>query len=226
MRCTRCDGFAVPQALGRLPDGRLAFGWCLSCLETTGCAIVAVGRVGGRRRRPSSLLDLPPAEAATPAARAIHEDIPIARRGRDLHRATLTVVAAVMGIWGLMLGLLGVVTPEGWLATEAAGDLRPVVRVAALGMGLTGLILAAMAWLPSLYGRGRGAWLKGVEVAASLAALAILLLGLANHDPGRDPWIIAAAAAALALAAVARRTYRRLPPARRRSAYFRSPSTS
>src|SRR3989442_1110962 len=50
MRCTRCDRPAVPQAVGRTPDGLVVFGWCVSCLEETGCLDVRVARHPTPRR--------------------------------------------------------------------------------------------------------------------------------------------------------------------------------
>lgn len=50
MRCVRCDRIAVPQVLARLPDGRLAFGWCRNCVREARGEVLYEGRVGGRRR--------------------------------------------------------------------------------------------------------------------------------------------------------------------------------
>ncbi len=46
MRCTRCDGLAVPQAVGIAPDGRVVFGWCLQCLADSDCRLVEVPATG------------------------------------------------------------------------------------------------------------------------------------------------------------------------------------
>lgn len=46
MRCTRCDGLAVPQAVGISEDGRVVFGWCLECLADTHCDLVEIPAKG------------------------------------------------------------------------------------------------------------------------------------------------------------------------------------
>ena len=42
MRCTRCDGLVVPQAVGIDADGRVVFGWCLRCLARSKCRLVEI----------------------------------------------------------------------------------------------------------------------------------------------------------------------------------------
>ena len=66
MRCTRCDGLAVPQAVGIDADGRVVFGWCLRCLARSKCRLVEIPEAGplelklnfksGRVRRETGLV--------------------------------------------------------------------------------------------------------------------------------------------------------------------------
>lgn len=86
MRCTRCHAIAVPQALGRLPDGRLAFGLCVACLEAEGCRLI---EVGPSRRRPAH-------------RRRVHAARTIDPRARGLR-----ALAGLLAVWGLMLAVIG-----------------------------------------------------------------------------------------------------------------------
>ncbi len=97
MRCTRCDRWAVPQAVGRTPDDIVVFGWCLDCLRETGCTEVEVAnRVRGTR-----LPTLPELERAPR-----HEpDRPRERRTR-----IVALVTAMLAVWGMFLLSAG-----GWL---------------------------------------------------------------------------------------------------------------
>src|SRR4051812_17883958 len=46
MRCTRCDGLVVPQAVGIDPEGKVVFGWCLQCLADHRCKLVETSPLG------------------------------------------------------------------------------------------------------------------------------------------------------------------------------------
>ncbi len=65
MRCTRCDRLAIPQAVGLSREGLVVFGWCLDCLEETGCTEIEA--VATRENPPSDprLLLLGPAPVST-----------------------------------------------------------------------------------------------------------------------------------------------------------------
>jgi hypothetical protein len=129
MRCTRCDAIVVPQALGRLPDGRLAFGLCISCLEAEGCTRIEVGPSRGRR------------------AHRLH--VRPARRLSDPRRRGLRALAVLLAGWGLMLAVIG--------ATSSGS--RPGAPPSPFGNGTPLLLLvgaaamAAMAIALDLAGR-------------------------------------------------------------------------
>ena len=104
MRCTRCDRVAVPQSVGRSPDGTLVFGWCLDCLAEGGCTLLesdwapfGVARRKHRRREPRP-----------------------ARPGADRRRLVYFIVGA-LAAWTLTLMVLGLVS----LAAPAQGTRRP-----------------------------------------------------------------------------------------------------
>jgi O-antigen/teichoic acid export membrane protein len=54
--------------------------------------------------------------------------------------------------------------------------------------------------------------LRSIRWAAFLGAMAILLVGILDHVPRRDPYLVLAAASALTVAALARRLERRRAP--------------
>src|SRR3954463_14496362 len=63
MRCTRCDGLAVPQAVGIAPNGKVVFGYCPQCLADTNCRLVEGPARGlSDLRLPFSATDATPTE--------------------------------------------------------------------------------------------------------------------------------------------------------------------
>src|SRR5436309_2167158 len=102
MRCARCDRLAVPQAVGRTTDGLVVFGWCLSCLDETGCQDVMVAR---RDRLAKS-------------SRRPRLSRPATSRPVDLHprpdpmeerRKFVAAVSVVLALWGVFLVLGGLI---------------------------------------------------------------------------------------------------------------------
>ncbi|HMB07499.1 MAG TPA: hypothetical protein VKP69_27685 [Isosphaeraceae bacterium] len=90
MRCTRCDRWAVPQAVARTPDDIVVFGWCLDCLRETGCTEVEVAdRVRGTR--------LPALPEMGRAPR--HEP----DRSGERRTRIVALVTALLAAWGMVL---------------------------------------------------------------------------------------------------------------------------
>ena len=202
MRCSRCDQPVVPQAMGRTPEGRIVFGWCLNCLEDGGCVEVEVART---RRRPTTRLVLRERDkrpwlgsgAQFRGRRAVsHERLgPV--------RQLLKGVAAIMTIWGCLLLGSGLV-----LARPLEMGLNPAERSIPhliFAGGGTAALAGAILWIIStrLWDRSQQ-WLRGAQAVFFGVALVILGVGVATHDPKRDPWIVAAAAIALVISALAR----------------------
>jgi hypothetical protein len=192
MRCTRCDRPAVPQAVGRTPEGLVVFGWCLDCLTKVGCTDVVVARPETRHAR-SRQVGRAPLE---PFSRS---------RSACLRRRALALVIALLGGWGALLMASG-----GWMlwrhvprAASPLGNGTPIfLLVGGAATAAIGLLLGALVFGRTLL-RSRPV-LRAVQGVAFAVALAILLAGVFHHVPRRDPLIVVFAAAALAVSAGAR----------------------
>jgi hypothetical protein len=129
MRCTRCDRIAVPQALGRLPDDRLAFGYCLRCLVAEGAESIQIARPRRRKRWPSPI--------TRDAVR------PVDPRPRGLRS-----LAGLLAAWGLMLAIVGATSSgshPGAPPSPLGNGTAPLLLVGAGALAMTGLALAAAA---------------------------------------------------------------------------------
>ena len=209
MRCSECDGLAVPQAIGRLPDGRLAFGYCLRCLERAGATGMIVSSAGSRKRRGRMRQAAERARKEHPAVasrRGVQWRVPVQRR------QLLLGVSGMMLAWGLSLGSIAVLLPLQGNAGRGIPGLRAILLVASGLAGLVGLSLLLVALEP---GRRTIRALFGIQVVASLTALGVLVGGIVAHDPRRDVLIIAIVTAALATAALARRGAAELEPSQK-----------
>ena len=203
MRCSRCDQPVVPQALGLAPDGRIVFGWCLNCLEDAGCVNIEVARP---RRRPSTRLVLREASrrswfepSALTALRRDNSEVQLSPA-----RQLLQGSGAIMGIWGVILLISGVVL----LSRGSLPRLNPIQGSIPHLMIVGGGMVAsagAVVWLIATHFWTRSrSWLRGAQAVFFGAALAILGFGVATHDPKRDPWIVTVATIALVISALAR----------------------
>ena len=193
MRCTRCDGIAVPQAVGRTRDGVLVFGWCLACLGEEGCLIE---EPPGRRRR---------WRWQWPA------------RGAGSRRLAVLGVAGLLAAWALVLTFLGVLKVPG----PVQDPPRPIDGGSGWfflgGGGLMALVsLAAWAAVLDRATRLRFA-LKVVQVASATVAVSALGWALLRQAATRVPLAVPVAAVALGLSWAARRYERRRVPAARAS---------
>lgn len=198
MRCTRCDGLALPQLLGRTPEGRLVFGWCRACLEEEDCAILdepaAPLKPSGRepwRRRARRL--------ARSARRAIRRE-----RSRDSgRRLAIAGVAGLMTAWALILLFIG-----GWKLIARDDAKGPWLL---FGSGL--MAAMSLAFWVAMIGRSGGLRLvlKVIQVASAVAAFGTLAWAILKGDRRLATPSIAVVATALLVSWAARRLETRAP---------------
>lgn len=178
MRCARCDRVVIRQAVGRAPDGRVVFGWCLDCMAEQRCGRIQVAR-GGR---------LFGGLKAYRAGRSLSSQ---ERRARGL-----AAVAVLLILWGATFAAVGAwkTWHSGRLGAAAAGRGMPVVLViggaalALAGLTLAGIALARAPWF----------W-RVLEWLLFACAVIVLVLGVIQYDPRRAPWMVALAGFAIAL---------------------------
>lgn len=191
MRCTRCDRPAVPQAIGRTPEGTLVFGWCLDCLTATGCIDIEVSRPVPQR-------------AVEMRGCPIHEDSIVRARRRAAGTALI-----LFSVWPLLLGATGA-----WIVLRRAnGQSNPFGNGTPMfffgGAAASALVLAILGL--AIFG---GGWLRSprtlriVRWAFFALGVVILTVGIARHSPKRDPYFATAALLALGIAGGARRLER------------------
>lgn len=186
MRCTRCDGLAVPQAVGIDPQGKVIFGWCLQCLADRGCTLVETSPIGG----PSSI---------SPVGRSHASDAPkvnlpggAGARALEFEQAgwVVGIVASLMMSWGLILvaaGLCGAPTPDP--DGSPLGNGTPALltgggaATALAGLGL--MVLASRrGWSPGTFLPGLVSWLS------FLLGLGILAHAIVVHHPRRQVGLV------------------------------------
>lgn len=175
MRCARCDGLAVPQSVGQLPDGRVAFGWCLNCMEEEECTHVTVARGGPALQR---WLAHRPSTAAERRAHA------------------LAIVALMIGVWAvtlLALGTLRADRPSRVPGSPSGKGASNILLAGGAALGVTSLTLGAIAMT-------RADWFwRVLEWALFACAMLVLVLGVVHYDPRRAPWLVVLAAFAIVL---------------------------
>jgi hypothetical protein len=195
MRCTRCDGLAVPQAVGVAPNGTVVFGWCLQCLADTNCRLVEIPSAGLWDLRLSFVIDKPkrfaPLEGSSSPAAV------------DESRWILAIVAFLMVGCGLILltaGLFTVSQPP--IGSNSLGNGSPALlgvgggATALLGLGI--LVLASYRdWLPGAFMLGLLSWLSFV------IGLGILAQGIFDYQPRRNVPLVLGSGAALAISVAA-----------------------
>jgi len=200
MRCTRCDRPAVPQATGLTTDGRFVFGWCVVCLEQTGCRDIVVARPRLRRPKRLSLKSaLGPDRFRAAAGRT-------ARRGPlDDRLRVMAAVALVLALWGLALFAVGLnlrsrIDPR---TASPLGNGTPALLIggggstAAVGLGLWAMITG-----PAFVRSRRG--VMTVQIAAVVLGLAALAVGLTAVPRRLRLPVVGFASTALALLLAAR----------------------
>ena len=203
MRCARCDRLAVPQAVGYTAGGHVVFGWCLACLEETGCRDVEVARPSSR---PSTRLVL----TAPRRRRALDRPAPADPGPRrfdplDDRRRVVAAVALVLSLWGVAVFLVGL----SLAARESADPARPAgsgTPAFLIGGGGTTAAVGFTLWA-LIYGRRlvrsrhRFAVLKAVGFAVGIGTLA---LGIVFRSPRYDPLIVGVSALGLTVSFAAR----------------------
>ncbi len=196
MRCTRCDGLAVPQAVGIAPDGRVVFGWCLHCLAEKQCRLVEVPAAGPWDLR----LPFPISKPARPPL--LGDDNPAA--GVDQSQWIVAIVAFLMISWGLILLAAGLFSrSRAAAATSPLGNgssqLLGVGGAATAVLGLALLVLTSRRnWVPGTFLLSLLRWLS------LLAALGILGNGLLDFQPDRNMQVVLGAGMAMAISVMTR----------------------
>src|SRR5271166_3504297 len=191
MRCTRCDGLAVPQAVGIAPDGRVVFGWCLQCLADKQCRLVEVTATGPWDLR----LSFPINEPARPPLPGDNNPAAVV----DQSQWIVAIVAFLMISWGLIL-----------LAAGLFSGSRPAPATSPLGNGTAQLLgiggaVTAVLGLALMVVASRRNWFPGSFLLALLswlsllAALGILATGLLDFQPDRNLQVVAGAGVALTI---------------------------
>lgn len=201
MRCTRCDRPAVPQATGLTADGRCVFGWCVVCLEQTGCRDIVVARPRGRHPQRLSLRSGPGLDRFRAAA---------GRTGRlgtaDDRLRVIAAVAVVLALWGLALCAVGLNLRSRTDPRTASplGNGTPALLIggggstAAVGLGLWAMIAG-----PTLVRSRRG--LTAARIAAfALAVVALAVVGLTALPRRLGLAVVGVASIGLALSVAAR----------------------
>lgn len=192
MRCTRCDGLAVPQAVGIDSEDRVVFGWCLQCLADRGCKLVETSSRG--RWRFSSAITDPAIKVSRRLRSPVDRTAIEAERSRRMpviaafetegSQRVLTLVASMLLIWGLVLLAAGL-----WIALSSSAQRSPLGNgtpvllitggVMTTLMGVTLILLATRRnWHPGAFSLGLVSWLS------LLSGIVMLTLGAPRtHDP-------------------------------------------
>ena len=205
MRCSRCDRLAVPQAVGRSPKGLVIFGWCLRCLEETGCRQIVPA---SKTKRVSTRLDFDHAptlpdsrpENLIPKPRPLGPRIPVDDRSR-----LVGAVSLILALWGLAVLGVGLVYRTLVQPREASplGNGTPALLIG--GGGSTAVVGLSLWLITSGLARTRARpALKVIQALSFLVAIGTLIAGIVAHSPRRDPLVVAVASGCLGLSVAAR----------------------
>jgi hypothetical protein len=196
MRCTRCDGLVVPQAVGIAPDGRVVFGWCLQCLADKQCRLVEV--------HASAPSDLRLSFATTKSVRPPSPGGGGSAAGVDQSQWIVAIVAFLMISWGLILLAAGLFSGSrvGAAASPMGNGSPQLLAVGGATTAMLGLAIMVLAWrrnwLPSTFLLALLSWLS------LLAGLGILLNGVFDFEPGRNIQVVLGAGVALVISLMTR----------------------
>jgi hypothetical protein len=190
MRCTRCDGLAVPQAVGIAPDGRVVFGWCRECLADTDCRLVEVPGAGLSHLRLNFRPDDPdPREPATASA-------------VDQSAWALLAVAVLLIGWGLVLMAAGLfVSPRATGQNPLGNGTAPLLGVGGAATAIVGMILLVLA--TARQGYPASMVLRVLGRLTFLAAAGILAYGIFDYEPRRNVPLVLATSLAVAISILA-----------------------
>ncbi len=194
MRCARCRRRGKVPRAGRGPDGRLVFDWCPDCL-----AEVQLRALGLLPTVETTAPKTPP----SPDSSTSPDIAPLLPAERI---AGLRGLGVLLVVWGLLLEVVGFGSSFGFGRPDDGFGPTRISRVQIFSAA--GAILAiAGAWI-GLASLDRGArrltLARAVEAVALGLGLSVLVVGIAFHDPRRDPWVVAG----VVLAAVASRAAR------------------
>lgn len=210
MRCTRCDGLAVPQAVGIDPQGKVIFGWCLQCLADRNCTLVETAPSGPWRFSRTALGVPEPVfrPRGTASVGPISEG--------DTARWIVGIVSFLIVSWGLILlaaGLWPLREPPS--ATSRLGNGSSALLMsggsatALLGVGLV-VLAARRHWYPGTF------LLAPLSGFCFLLGMAILVHGIIAHQPRRNVPVVVGSLVCLSLSALTwriRQSQRRRMPA-------------
>ncbi|MFO0951406.1 MAG: hypothetical protein U0835_09700 [Isosphaeraceae bacterium] len=204
MRCARCDRLAIPQAVAQSPKGLVVYGWCLRCLEETGCQQIAVAT---RVKRPGTRVDFEAKSSRTLSrvVRTPRKPSPRSSLNPDDRRRLVGTIALLLSLWGLALLVVGVVfgTLHSETAPSPLGNGTPALLI---GGGASTAVVGLTLWLMTTgidAARSRPT-LKAIQVVTFLLAMVAILMRVAAQSPRRDPLLLGVASLALALSVSAR----------------------
>jgi hypothetical protein len=201
MRCTRCDGLAIPQAVGLDPEGKVIFGWCLPCLADRGCKLVETSPLGPWNFAPSPAPGPAPAVERRPSSASAVGGLEGTHRG-------VALVATVLAAWGLILLAYGTTTAP-----------RPAPESSPLGNGTPALFVAggavtALLGVTLLLAAARRGWYPGTFLFAALSwlsfalGLVTLLHGASFYEPRRNVVLVLGAGLSLGISVLTRLVHR------------------
>lgn len=172
MRCTRCQGFVTPQAIGRDHQDRLIFGWCLRCLREEGCRLISVA---GENPPVSRDLNTPPSSFDT---KADANPLLVARR-RGLRGLAYVLIG-----WATILALVGTFIA---FSTDEGGIRPAPLLLGGVILLAVGVVLLLGTWNRSQSARVGLRIVRWLSVGSSLIAL---IWGILGNDPRRNLIVI------------------------------------
>ncbi len=196
MRCTRCDGLAIPQAVGIAHDGRVIFGWCLQCLADKQCRLVEISAAGPWELK----LSFPtgkPTRLPAPGGQTV-------AAGADQSQWIVAVVAFLMISWGLILLAAGLFSgSRGSTAPSPLGN--GTAQLLGIGGSSTALVGLALLILASRRNQIPGTFLLALlSWMALIAGAGILAYGLYDFQPSRNVQVVLGAGLALTVSITTR----------------------
>jgi hypothetical protein len=195
MRCTRCDGLVIPQAVGIAPDGKVVFGWCCQCLADKGCRLVEISAAG--------LWDLKLTFTSNRSTRSASSESFSSSANVDQSQWIIAVVAFLLISWGLILLTAGLFArPRSFSEVGPPGNGSSALLgigggvTALLGLGL--LVLAARRnWFPGSFLLALLSWLS------LLIGLGMIGYGIFDYQPRRNLPLALGSGVAFGISAVA-----------------------
>jgi hypothetical protein len=210
MRCARCDRPIFPQAVGQTADGKVVYGWCVACMEATGCRGIVVARPSRGRSTKLVLTEREAVRSVGSVPTLVRPDLPRPRRvglPADPRRRLVAVVALGLWLWGVTLITAGLFLR--WLRgpsqPRTMGRGNPDVLV--LG-GATTVVIAlflvvtlfALAATPRPE-RLRSQWVgRLAQSVALLAMVGLLATALTPQNRQAAPFVALSLTVAVALA--------------------------